>query len=777
MTSLFRKIFFSFLVLLFLYGLGWAQNRVIGTVEVVGNQSADRNLILSVAGLHSGESIDFEKIQNAIKAIYGLRLFSDVQIWGEEQGDKINLTVKVAEYPRIRQILIEGNDKIKKNDILEVLTLKEGEIASPSQVQNGLNKILDLYHQKKFPLAEVESEPVPHSSGELVLKYIIKEGPKVKLKSVLITGNRAFKSSKLKGKLKLKVDNFEEKFQDGKENLTSFYKDNGYLDATIVAESVWYSPDKKEMNVWLAVSEGPQYRFGNVSVEGEKLFSEEALLRRMKFKTGEVYSQKKYEESLQAISELYFEEGHIYLQVRDELRTDQQRVNLHLSLVEGVPAHVNLIGIEGNTKTKEKVIRRELFLRPGDLFRRSLLMRSIRNVMVLNYFANVTPNFEVLPNGDVDLVLKVEEKPTGQISFGAGYSETDKLVGTIALGIPNLFGNGQSADFNWDFGKRRNSFSFSFTDPWFRDTPTTIGLDIFSIDRRGYSNDYTEKSRGVGLRGGRRLTWPDNYFRIVGRYRFERINYDDFSDGFIAGVDASLIRSDSTLSSDSLRLDSLREIELGKLRNPNFTSAIDFTLVRDSRDLIQFATRGSVVSANTEIGGSFIGGNWNYIKEVIDLKKYIRLIGKIVLYGRAKYGIVDSWKKNIESNISYTERFTPGGIDPDGLVRGYPDSWIGLRNLQGFPLARSMAVYNLELQIPIAEQQIYGILFADAGNAWLTGKEAQLVSFSGGLYRSAGFGVRLVVPMLGMIGFDYGYGFDYPYSDKGRIHFQFGQQF
>jgi outer membrane protein insertion porin family len=763
MTSIFRKSFSSFLALLLLCSIGWAQKGVIGSVEVVGNTSADKNLILSVAGLHSGESIDFEKIQNAIKAIYGLRLFSDVQIWGEEQVDKINLTVKVTEYPRIRQILIEGNDKIKKDDILEVLTIKEGEIASPSQVQDGLNKILDLYHQKKFPLAQVETDPISHSSGDLVLKYTVKEGPKVKLKNVLITGNRAFKSSKLKGKLKLKVDNFEEKFQEGKENLISFYKDNGYVDATIVAESVWYSPDKKLMNVWLAVSEGPRYHFGNVSVEGEKLFSEGTLLRRMKFKAGEVYSQKKYEESLQALSELYFEEGHIYLQVRDEVKTDQQKVNIHLSLVEGLPAHVNLINVEGNTKTKEKVIRRELFLKPGDLFRRSLLMRSIRNVMVLNYFANVTPNFEVLPNGDVDLVLKIEEKPTGQISFGAGYSERDKLVGTIALGIPNLFGNGQNVDFNWDFGKRRNSFSLSYTDPWFRDTPTTFGFDIFSIDRRGYSNEYTEKSRGFGLRAGKRLTWPDNYFRVVGRYRIERINYDDFSDVFIARLQLA----------DSLNW----EERLEDLKDPQITSAIDFTIVRDSRDLIQFATRGSVASANTEIGGSFIGGDWNYIKETIDLRKYIKVIGKLVLYGRAKFGIVDSWKDDIESNISFTERFTPGGIDPDGLVRGYPDSWIGPRSRDGFPLARSMAVYNLELQIPIAEQQIYVILFTDAGNAWLTGKEAQLVSFSGGLYRSVGFGVRLVVPMLGMIGFDYGYGFDYPFSDKGRIHFQFGQQF
>lgn len=754
--------FFSLLVVILLFwNISPAQTQVIGTLDVQGNQTADKNLILSISGLQEGMSVDFEAIQNAIRGVHGLRLFSDVQILAEESGDKVNLTIKITEYPKIRQVLIEGNKKIKKDDVKAALTLKEGELASPGQVQNGLNQILDLYHEKGYPLAEVETNPEPHPSGELVLQYKIKEGPKVKLKNVLITGNRAFTQSKLKGKLKLKMDKFEEKFQEGKQALIDFYKDNGYIDATIAGESTWYSPDKKYMYVWLKVNEGVQYKFGKVTVEGEKLFSEQALLDRMQFEAGEIFSQKKLEQSLQGISEMYFDQGHLYVQVQDQLKTENQIVNINLNLVEGVPAHVNLIEITGNTKTKEKVIRRELFLKPGDLFRRSVLMRSIRNVMVLNYFSNVTPNYEVLDNGDVNLNLKVEEKPTGQISFGAGYSERDKVVGTIALGIPNLFGNGQSADLNWDFGKRRNSYQIGFTEPWFKDTPTTVGFDLYSLDQRWY-NDYTERRQGVGLRAGKRLYWPDRFSRVLWRYRIERVLYYSFSDSYLARS-----KADSTN----------RFTTLDEIHWPQITSATDFTFLRDSRDLSQFATRGSVISINTEFSGGFLGGDWNYIKELVEVRKYTRLIGKLVLLSKARIGVIDSWKKDVDSNIPFSERFSPGGIDPDGMIRGYPDGLVGPQRNGFYLRGRSVLVYNLELQFPVVEQQIYGILFADAGNAWLTGKSIHPFDFVGSLNKSVGFGIRMVVPMLGMIGFDYGYGLDYTGPSKGRIHFQFGQQF
>ncbi|HVP36448.1 MAG TPA: BamA/TamA family outer membrane protein, partial [Terriglobales bacterium] len=452
---------------------------------------------------------------------------------------------------------------------------------------------------------------------------------------------------------------------------------------------------------------------------------------------------------------LYQEEGYIYVQILDNTSTQGNSVNIDYQITEGVPANIHFVRIEGNVKTKEKVIRRELSVIPGQRFHRSILLRSIRDVMYLNYFSNVTPDIDVLPNGDIDLIIKIEEKQTGTINFGAGYSEVDKLVGSIGLGIPNFRGNGQNVQLNWEFGKTTNSLDLSFVEPWFRDTPTSLEFDLYKVNRRWY-DDFTEGRTGFGLRVGRRLRWPDNYSRLYARYRLENVRYFDFSDTYLINYAGS-------------------PYGLQYIKWPQVTSSVDFTFLRDSRDLPQFATSGSVLSYDVELAGGILGGNWSYHKHIFEFSKYVKTFWKFVLMAKVRAGLIDGYNRN--SNIPYSERFAPGGTDPDGMVRGYPDGWIGPRDANGNLIrGRSMLVYNLEYQFPLVEQQIYGLFFADAGNAWMTGRQFSPVSFRR-LYKSAGFGFRMVVPSLGMIGFDFGYGFDYPGKDKWRPHFQFGRPF
>ncbi len=419
---------------------------------------------------------------------------------------------------------------------------------------------------------------------------------------------------------------------------------------------------------------------------------------------------------------------------------------MNFSISEGVVAHVRKINIEGNYKTKEKVIRRELSVKPGQVFKRSYLMRSLRDVTILNYFASVVPVYDILENGDIDLTIKVEEKPTGQINFGAGYSVRDKLVGNIGLVIPNLFGNGQEASLNWEFGKKRNTLQLSFTEPWFRDTPTSVGFDIYQINRRWYS-DFTEEKRGGGLRLGKRLSWPDNYFRIFWRYRLERIRYYDFS----ATALASYLQSQGW---------------------PKTTSSTDMTIIRDTRDQAQFATRGSTVSWNTELAGGILGGSWSYHKHTLEASRYTPVFWRFTLMTRVKAGVIDGFEG--EQDVPYIERFSPGGVDPDGIIRGYPDGLVGPVDANGaFLRGRSELIYNIELQFPIIAQQIYGTFLFDAGNAWLAGRDVQPLSWKG-LKKGAGFGVQMVVPGIGLIGLHYAYGFDYEGKTKWRPHFIFG---
>jgi len=760
------------LLLLFSFSLTYAQSKNISRIEVEGNLTVDSSLIINMSGLLRGMELDPYLIQDAIRRIYAMELFSDIQIKGEETFEGTIVTIVVKEYPKLAKIEISGNKKVKTDNIFDKLKLIEGKLVSPTEVKNEVKNIKSIYEEKGYLLAQVESEVSESKTpGEVVLKFKIKEGQKVKIKKITVEGNQLFSDKKIRKQMKNKQDSFfrsgefdPEKYEEDKEKIVEFYKNEGYLDAEVVSDSIWYGPSRKDMFIQIRVFEGPQYEFGQVSWEGNKIFSQEKLQQAVKFEAGNVYDQKKYDKTLEELHALYLEEGYLYAQIVDETKTKANVVDINYLFSEGIPANIRKINIAGNTRTREKVIRRELWVKPGQRFRRSLLMRSLRDVTYLNYFANVLPDYEVLENGDIDLTIKVEEKPTGRISFGAGYSQRDKLVGTIGLGTPNLFGRGQTLQLNWDFGKTVQNVQLSFTEPWFLDTPTSVGFDIYNTNRRWY-DDFTEERRGIGLRFGRRLSWPDNYFRLFLRYRLEDVRYYEFQ-----------------TYTDSLGVKRVMPelVSLTKIKWPQRTSSFDFTIIRDSRDLPQFATSGSVMSWNAEFAGGLLGGDWSYHKHIFLFSKYIPSFWKFVLVAKAKFGVIDSYGK--DGKIPYSERFTPGGIDPDGIIRGYEDGTIGPEDASGFKIrGRSVLVYNFEYQFPVVEQQIYGLLLADLGNAYLGGWDVQPIAFKN-LYKSLGFGVRLVVPNLGVIGFDMAYGFDYPdprRRDHGewRPHFNFGTSF
>ncbi len=747
---------------------------VITQIEVRGNRSVNQSLIINMSGLVIGSEIRATTIQEAIKRIYAMNLFSDVQAEGVESEEGMKLTLVVKEYPRLSKVEISGNKKIKRENIEEKININPGKVTTPVDVKSAVSEIKSLYSEKGYLSAKIESELIPmETPGEVILKLKIDEGEKVKIKKIYVEGNEAFKASKVRKQMKNKEDRWwrggefdPDQYVEAKELIVEFYKKEGYLDAQIVSDSIWYGPEQKNLFIRISLNEGQIYKFGEVNWGGNQLFASDKLEKLVKFKEGEVYSQKKYDETLSDIYFLYQEDGYLYTQVEDKTTTQGDVVNVTYHLTEGVPANVRYINIQGNTKTKEKVIRRELMLFPGQRFRRSLLMRSLRDVTYLNYFSNVEPDYEVLPNGDIDLIIKVEEKPTGQIMFGAGYSARDKLVGNIGLGIPNFRGNGQNLSLNWDFGKTTQTINLSFTEPWFRGTPTSVGFDIYQTNQEWYDN-FSEENKGFALRLGRRLTWPDNYFRVYWSYRWQRVEYYDFSPLYI--------EYDSAGTPTDTIWHYLRDVNW-----PRNSATTTFTIVRDSRDLPQFATKGSVLSWSTEVGAEFLGGDFSYHKHIFEASYFLPVFWKFVLAGHMKVGVLDGRDRDLTE--IYSERFSPGGTDPDGMIRGYSDGSIGPVNSQGIDMrGRSVLVYNVELQYPLMEQQMYLLFFADAGNAWLNGKSMKPFALQHtsdqALFRSAGLGVRLVIPGMGIIGFDFAYGFDHPEKGEWKPHFQFGTTF
>jgi outer membrane protein insertion porin family len=645
-------------------------------------------------------------------------------------------------------------------------------------------------------MAEVRGELVPGPiAGRVDALFRIKENQSVKVERVEVDGNVALEDGDLTKKMSNKPRGFirsifggghfdPDKLTDDRKAITDEYRKRGYLDAVILSDTVILNEDRTRVTIRVTVTEGPQYYFGLTTFTGMVAIPEPRLHTVLQYREGEVFNQERFEKTQEEIYNLYMEEGYLYVRLIEDTKTQDTVVRVSFEISEGIPAHVNRIDIIGNGKTKDKVIRRELAILPGQIFRRSALQRSLRNVMLLNYFSNVTPDFRQLPDGRVDLTVKVEEKPTGQIQVGGGYSETNRLTGTIDLGIPNLFGGGQSANLMLEIGDRRESYRVAFTEPWFLDTPTSVGLDVQRLEQvwdETYvsgSEDFTQRSTGATLNVGRRLRWPDDYFTVYWNYRWEYQKYTDFSDEYTqAEKDAMTSLANGVISSTAL------------------------TLVRDSRDLPEFATRGSRASYQLELSGHVFGGDWAYTKHGFNLAYYRKIWRGLVFAPIWNFGVVQG--NAAETSIPYSELYYAGGVRATGMIRGYDDRSIltsvdtvtntlpghlipgdtivvdsssGTVAEYGSKLTqrgRAFFAMNAQITFPIVEQQIQGLLFYDAGNVWHTITDASI----GDLYTSYGFGFRLTVPGVGMLGFDFG--IPLRGSNKGKLkpHFQFGGSF
>lgn len=767
-----KRAFFPIFVLYLLLPLtAVAQQHNIVDIRVSGTVHASEKMIRNVAALTIGSELGGTEIQDAVKNLYAKGIFKDIVIDAEPSGGGVVVTIIVSEYPQLTKIVFDGNKKISDDDLKELLHLTPGGYIGNHLMIQAKNKIETEYMSKGYFLAEADPRlEYTSDSAKAELTFEIKEYSKVKVEEVILTGNDRLVAKDLVNKMSNRKRGFlrssdfkKEKYPEDKEKIIEYCREKGFIDAYIVSDSFAIDTSRNRMTIYVEIFEGPKYYFGEAVFSGNELYDDDLLHRVLKFETGHVFDQGKYDESLGELYSAFQEKGYLRTRILDIKKTRDSTIDIEYEITEGLPSQVRLIDIVGNTKTKDKVIRREMKIRPGDTFRRSALMRTLRDIMQLNYFSDVAPDIRDLPSGDIDLVLKVEEKPTGQVSAGAGYSGQDKLVGTFGLGIPNFRGNGQNISINVDFGSRRNSISLGFTEPWFLGTPTLVGGDIYSLNRRWYS-DFTEGRRGGALRLGRRLKWPDNYFRVFWRYRLEDVRYHDFSDAYKLQNGETEITSLGETRYIPLKT-SLEKFGEDWLR----TSAMSFTIERDSRDLPIFATSGSRISYTAEIAGGILGGKWEYFKHMTDLQYHVPLAWGMSLVGKAKFGYISSTDIDL---ITFSERFTPGGTDVDGIVRGYPDAELSPRNRAGgYEPGIAEAIYNLELQIPIISGQIYVIGFADAGAAWLSRDEVRPFS---NLYRGVGGGFRIVVPGVGVIGFDFGYALDeLRGEEKGwRPHFQ-----
>lgn len=825
------RLFKLFLIILILFSAAniFSQQqrttyKILG-LAVQGNKSADANTIIVSTGLKVGDEIQIpgDKTINAIKNLWALNIFSDVQIVIDKQlSDGVFLLIKVEEYPRIEKVVIEGNDEIDTDDIEKKITFLRGSILKPQEVSKLIQHVNKLYeddgyfntkfntkyynyfsadtstdkilvrwrntkdladeYESEYSLNENKSSNLISKIKErMLLKLEIEEGEKIVVREISFEGNKAFDAGDLKGEMDKTSEAKWWKFWDGakfnptnyekdKGLILKFYQKNGYRDAEILSDTLVYSNDKKDVKIVMNVYEGSQYKIRNIIWEGNTVYPAYALTERLDFAPGNIYDLEKFEQNLRGnekqsdVSALYLDNGYLTfnLQTREN-KVAEDSIDVTIRVEERNQFRIGKVDILGNDKTKEKVIRRELYTVPGDYFNRGLLFRSVQNLANLQFF-NVEKLYgpdgistKLSSDSTVDVGFNVEEKSSDYLNASVGYSGSFGFSGAVGVTLTNFsiaepfsLGGGQVLSFNWQFGvgSLYRTFTLGFTEPWLFDTPTSVGAEVFDT-RQQYVYDLRQS--GLTIRVGRRLKWPDDFFYVQGRIKYQYNNVIQGQNFYKEGK--------------------TNQFTLGAL------------ITRKNIDNPIFPSTGSSLALDAELSGGPLPGDVDYLKIGFTAEWYRRLFNsnRITLYTIADLGYIDEIVPG--TNIQPFEFYYMGG---NGLViattslRGYDDRTVGPINASGNVIGgRVMAKIGAELRLAVTLEPIplYLLTFAEAGNVFESFQKTDIFD----LRRSVGFGARILINPIGLIGFDLGYGFDRKNVDgkdpSWLFHFQFGKGF
>jgi len=698
----------------------------------VNAQWADPQLIIETSGLKTGEEFRSSDIQKALQNLSRLRLFNYIAIDTTIVGDGIFFSITVEEAPFLnsRPEFI-GNAKVKKKDLRKKLQWRIGQVVTDRDVFEAKTNILDMYKEKSFYYTTVQDSSIIDSLNKIDLFFIIEEGIEPRIGKIEITENNAFADSKITKMMQNKPKAFlrsgkldEIKLEEDVAKIKSFYKDNGYLDVKIDEPIIEVVADR--FIITINIEENEQYYVGDVSFTGNSIFSTQQLSRVLKYKSGDVYDLSKVEETYQELFGVYADQGYIYCSIAPNENARDSFIDIEYVIEESSAATINRVIITGNYSTRENVIRRELRTIPGEIFRRSDVIRSLREVFNLGFFDNVEPLTGVPDDsGRIDLIYKVTEKE-GVATVGAGisYSAQDKLTGYFELSHPNMWGKGQRLYTKIELGGRLTNLQIGYTEPWLFSTRTSAGLDLYYTNR--FCDYYTK--RDIGFAG--RVSFPFylDYTRFGYTLRAERTQIRDIASSYTAPS------SGYSLFNDTI---------------PKWTVSNQFTLTRDSRDFIFNPTSGSYMALRADIAKKFLFANTDYNRITFEARTYLPIYWKFVLMARIKAGVVTS-----VDEVPLYKKFYAGGVGDDG-VRGYSDRSLS-PELDGRRVGGSaLLINNLELKLKLSPSLSF-LMFYDAGNAFESYKDVNLHN----LYRGVGAGVRIEIPMMGILGFDMGYGLD-----------------
>ena len=722
------------------------KRKQVFAIDVTGNKRIEVDAIKRVIKTKPGDLYNLKSLSEDLKAIYALGYFDDIKIETEALPEGNKVTFKVKEKPTLRSVRISGNQWVFENEeIKEVITSKRGAILNINVIQNDISRIEDLYKEKNYHNVRVDYKVFERKDNQADLEYIIEEGEKFKIKKIEFEGNKAFSDKKLRRQMATSEASFlswfteagdldEANLEQDAARLKAFYHNSGYIQAQVGEPQVEYKGN--DIIITIKIDEGPQFKVGKVTFSGDLILTEEQFLESLKIAQEEFYNREVLRTDVLALTDLYADEGYAYADVAPRIKRipEDLSVDISFNIKKGKPVYYEEIIITGNTKTRDKVIRRQLRVYEHELTSASRLKRSITNLQRLDYFEDVKVDSSK-GSADDKMVLKIDvaEKSTGAFTFGAGYGNVENLFGSVKIAERNLFGRGQTLAMEAIVGSKTQKVQLSFTEPYIYDIPLsgTIKLYNWVYEYDDYQKDSIGGSLGFG--------YPVfDYTRLFLSYLYDLSDITDI---------------------DDMAADSIKELQ-GK----NAKSAISSQLRYDSRNKRFLATRGALNSFSFEFAG--LGGDIGFTKYIGETGWYIPLFWEVVGVAHAKAGYVADIKEKLLPDY---EKFYLGGI---GSLRGFERDDLAPKDDEGASVGGNAFVqFNFELVFPIIKDVgIHGVTFFDTGQVY---RNVDDIEYSpSDLRQSAGGGIRWVSP-VGPIDIEYGYILDQKDSDHGPGQFEF----
>ncbi len=736
----------------------------VKAVDIQGNKTIGITTILAKIKTRVGDLYSENIVGDDIKRLYNTGYFSDVAVEKQDYEDGLKVIIHLKEKPVIDKITFSKTRYYSPRALTLKMKSKKGRFFDRRNLKEDKKIIKNLYEKKGLTKAVINVDvDIDEASNRAKIHFIIQEGERVKIKKIKVFGNKSFPYKKIIRAIKTRADTLftsgylkVDVLDEDMERIKAFYTSEGFLDAT--ASYILEQAPKSRLIINIKIDEGKKYFVGNITIEGNNIvFSTDDILKVMtEIKKDGIFTPQKMDEDLASINSLYFDKGYIFVHVAEStsINPDTGKVDILLDLQEGDKAYVNKVNIQGNMRTRDIVIRRELRLKPGDVFDGAKLRRSKERLKNLGYFEEVDYDIQDTPYANKkDLLVKVREAKTGSFSFGGGYSTVEQLVGFVEVeqknfdftNWPTFTGGGQDILIRGEVGSVRNNARLSFTEPWIFDFPISGGFDLYrtKLSRDsdvGYAFD--EKRVGGDIRFGKQIS---EYLSAGTIYRLEEITISNLADGVSS--------------------------ELTKEAGTNTISMSSFSLTYDTRDNVFSPTKGFILGGTVDLAGGFLSGDKDFYRFRTKTSYLVPVVKETVLEFRLRTGFAKAYDDS--EYVPVYERFFAGGAN---TIRGYNERKVGpLDSITDDPIGGdSLLVANIEYTVPLMDFLKVAAFF-DVGNVW---KDVEDFA-TGGYKAGTGLGLRIKTP-IGPINLDYGYPLnDEPGEDErsGKFYFSISRSF